>query len=356
MGALSSWAMLAITHHFIVHFCAWRSRVCGFNERFTEYAVLGDDIVIWNKPVADMYISTMKSLGVKVGLAKSVLSPKGKGLEFAKRTIIDGIDVSPVPYKQQQAAHSTVGAALQFAKAFKLSDLSLLRFLGYGYKVSPNKVNRTNLALKIAQLVPTTSGQLYSLSIQHYGNFLFRNLYVDDERKFQIAAMLIAESQEYVKITKSLHDRMHLWLIGEQVSSIGPWRDLKSVTNVTLHENAILKNMRDLTYLKGSLQLALEMLKAEVDRFKSIQFVGAIFSGEGNEQNLAKYNLAMFRLANVLFEAIDVTSRIQLDHLFNPHLVKDSKDSPSQKETKAKLRVWNKWSNIFLRMDMPIIF
>ena len=35
------------------------------------------------------YLSVMKTLGVEIGLAKSVISPKGKGLEFAKKTILE---------------------------------------------------------------------------------------------------------------------------------------------------------------------------------------------------------------------------------------------------------------------------
>jgi hypothetical protein len=53
MGALSSWAMLALTHHYIVRVAA--SRV-GISD-FTHYAILGDDIVIANDNVALSYHS-----------------------------------------------------------------------------------------------------------------------------------------------------------------------------------------------------------------------------------------------------------------------------------------------------------
>jgi hypothetical protein len=39
----------------------------------------------------------MDQLGVKLGIAKSVISPDGLGIEFAKRTLYKGEDVSPFP-------------------------------------------------------------------------------------------------------------------------------------------------------------------------------------------------------------------------------------------------------------------
>jgi len=51
MGALSSWAMLALTHHYIVRIAARRVGIKNFN----HYAVLGDDVVICNDLVAHAY-------------------------------------------------------------------------------------------------------------------------------------------------------------------------------------------------------------------------------------------------------------------------------------------------------------
>lgn len=87
MGALSSWAMLALTHHVIVRAAALRKGIAFF----TDYAVLGDDIVIRNNIVAESYLEIMNSLGVSINLNKSVISDdfaefaktyKGKGFEF----------------------------------------------------------------------------------------------------------------------------------------------------------------------------------------------------------------------------------------------------------------------------------
>jgi len=56
MGALSSWGMLALTHHVIVQVAAAR---VGFDKTFTDYAILGDDIVVANQSVAKAYHALM---------------------------------------------------------------------------------------------------------------------------------------------------------------------------------------------------------------------------------------------------------------------------------------------------------
>jgi hypothetical protein len=58
------------------------------NGWFKDYAVLGDDIVIFNAPVAKLYHRVITSLGVECNLAKSICSPKGTALEFAKKDIL----------------------------------------------------------------------------------------------------------------------------------------------------------------------------------------------------------------------------------------------------------------------------
>lgn len=109
MGALSSWAMLALTHHFIVQIAAWR---IGYPLKalYTRYAILGDDVVIGDRNVANSYLYILEYIGVGVGLAKSIISPQGKGLEFAKRTFIEGVDVSPLSVKDLSVALSDVSA------------------------------------------------------------------------------------------------------------------------------------------------------------------------------------------------------------------------------------------------------
>lgn len=92
MGAYSSWAMLAITHHFVVQIAA--SRV-GWNSWFPYYAVLGDDVVIADRAVAESYKALMRDLGVGISDAKSLVSEKGV-CEFAKKLVGPEGDYSPL--------------------------------------------------------------------------------------------------------------------------------------------------------------------------------------------------------------------------------------------------------------------
>lgn len=79
MGAYSSWAMLALTHHVIVRCASMRAGIRNFD----DYLILGDDIVIANSIVAKNYLDIMKYLGVQINLSKSVESTQF--CEFAKR-------------------------------------------------------------------------------------------------------------------------------------------------------------------------------------------------------------------------------------------------------------------------------
>jgi hypothetical protein len=74
-------------------------------------------------------------LGVKVGLAKSVVSPKGLGLEFAKKTFCRGQNISPIPFKEFAASSESLPALIEFMRKYSLSIPQTLKILGFGYKV-----------------------------------------------------------------------------------------------------------------------------------------------------------------------------------------------------------------------------
>jgi len=70
MGAYSSWAMLAITHHVIVRRAAHIVGIVNFD----KYCILGDDIVINHDLVSQSYLQLMKVLGLSINMNKSVIS------------------------------------------------------------------------------------------------------------------------------------------------------------------------------------------------------------------------------------------------------------------------------------------
>lgn len=92
MGTLSSWAAFAVSHHVVVQLAA---RQAGVDGLFTGYALLGDDIVIFDPDVATEYRDFMDWLHVDINMDKSVV---GAGLaEFAKRVFYEGHEVTGVP-------------------------------------------------------------------------------------------------------------------------------------------------------------------------------------------------------------------------------------------------------------------
>lgn len=131
--------MLAMTHHAIIQWAAFRvrSRVKTPLSRitwFTDYAVLGDDVVIANGPVAREYYTLMQELGVGIGLAKSIVGKKPV-LEFAKRFIVFGQDASPISFLELASSRLALQTVSQYAEKYALSYAQVLSILDYGYKV-----------------------------------------------------------------------------------------------------------------------------------------------------------------------------------------------------------------------------
>jgi hypothetical protein len=131
MGALSSWAMLALTHHALVQFAAYRA---GEARWFDLYAVLGDDVVIAHDGVAREYVKLCELIGLGIGIAKS-LEARDKTLEFAKKFFFRGEHVSGLPVKFWAAAQNTAGVAHALTAWYPTGSLAnFVRALGVGFK------------------------------------------------------------------------------------------------------------------------------------------------------------------------------------------------------------------------------
>nr|QIP68030.1 RNA-dependent RNA polymerase [Erysiphales associated mitovirus 1] len=135
MGAYSSWAMLAITHHYIVQLSAWLT-YRSLRKWFTNYMVLGDDVVILDKSVALTYIKIMKSLGVEINLNKSLIS-RGKICEFAKRLISVDSRLEGLSLKEFSEL-TDLSSVLSLVRKLETPNSVVLRFLGYGSLSSGN--------------------------------------------------------------------------------------------------------------------------------------------------------------------------------------------------------------------------
>jgi hypothetical protein len=80
MGAYSSFAMLALTNHVVVH-CAMLENGVYYEPGSGQYAILGDDVAIAIASVSKSYSSLLESIGVEVNPIKGFT---GKTIEFAK--------------------------------------------------------------------------------------------------------------------------------------------------------------------------------------------------------------------------------------------------------------------------------
>lgn len=125
--------MLALTHHFLWQWAAFRAKVTPPGRWFTAYAVLGDDSAAAVKRVVQEYLVICRELGVGVNLAKSLLSPNGC-LEFAKRFFTKFGNASPVSIGEILVSdrNFSVMAGWPRKRPIRLADLFSL--MGYKFK------------------------------------------------------------------------------------------------------------------------------------------------------------------------------------------------------------------------------
>jgi len=103
MGAYSSFNSFALTHHYLIFYCC---KVLGIEWRTLPYALLGDDIVIGNKDVGDLYMKVIRDLGLEYSPLKTHKSERF--YEFAKRYFLDGVEITPFPFSALKECHKSV--------------------------------------------------------------------------------------------------------------------------------------------------------------------------------------------------------------------------------------------------------
>jgi len=199
MGALSSWAMLALTHHFIVQAAAWNA---GFprTKLYKNYALLGDDLVLGDRAVMLQYLHILRGLGVECGLHKSVISHSGESLEFAKRTFFRGQDVSPVSLTEFIAANGSISEMISFGRKYHLGLVKMAHTLGFGWRVKSSinkpvgKLNAVLRGISVALIIPDSKEQVMAL-------FSLGHKLLPDTSKVLIDFIRI----EYSLLEKQLH-------------------------------------------------------------------------------------------------------------------------------------------------------
>lgn len=153
LGALSSWAAFAVSHHAFIQTCErldWlEERALAPRKRFRfrkpveYYRMIGDDITIARySNIAALYHRYLLEFGLEISVSKSILpeqcAPGQFIAELAKRVYVNGKEVTPLP----------PDAIIEFSKPYGIRALlesSLERgYLGAG---SPYPVQSAGLSL-----------------------------------------------------------------------------------------------------------------------------------------------------------------------------------------------------------------
>jgi hypothetical protein len=201
MGLYSSWASLATVHHFIVQYCSWRT---GLNGPFLQYAVLGDDIAIWNKAVAEEYQRFMNVLDVSISEAKSYI-PSNDGpykAEFAKRIFYNGHElsgVSPAVLKQGLKSIWAMPELVTFLVRHGFSEMAeipISRIL-YVLSVKPKDVKGLVLAFRINNLLggPSLKEEGLSLADDEVPSYSLRDVM---KKRFELLSESLYTYSEYM--------------------------------------------------------------------------------------------------------------------------------------------------------------
>lgn len=97
MGFYSSWGSFALAHHFVVYWCC---QDLGIPWGTARYVLLGDDILIGDPRLGELYQKRILSLGIEVSPQKTYVSTEV--CEFAKRYLYRGEEVTPFPISAVQ--------------------------------------------------------------------------------------------------------------------------------------------------------------------------------------------------------------------------------------------------------------
>ncbi|KAF3619963.1 putative NADH-ubiquinone oxidoreductase chain 4L-like [Capsicum annuum] len=76
LGYYGSWSLFSLSHHYIV----WVAAKYAHRTRttpFPDYTLLGDDILITDKKMAEQYKKLLERLGVTISESKSIISDNG---------------------------------------------------------------------------------------------------------------------------------------------------------------------------------------------------------------------------------------------------------------------------------------
>lgn len=240
LGFLSSWPLFALTHHTIVWAAAELVRP---GEKFRDYALLGDDVVIADEQVAISYRRIMEGLKVKISDVKSLIS--FSGAEFAKRFLVRGLrkDCSPVSLKNLMGSHHPLGIASLRMVYPGIPTRVLMRFQGAGYRTLAKPMSaRPKKYIRLAAILTK-----YTLPFDWWlGRGLPLNPYVKAEVVRKLLVLLKPKDLQLVPDE---------FIPDEEDVFIHP------VTNEPAHHDFNSRGFLEYSLLRGQMRLWLNYLK-----------------------------------------------------------------------------------------------
>lgn len=144
--------MLALTHHAIVQYAYFKAYK-QTEKWFENYGVLGDDLALADGRVIAEYRRFLSFVGVKAGLAKSIISKSKFVIEFAKKFFVDSVQANMLPIKECIATSISTSLVLEFTRKYDLTLNQILAFLGFGYKARMKSVANSFFSLSMRMRV-----------------------------------------------------------------------------------------------------------------------------------------------------------------------------------------------------------
>nr|UJQ92561.1 MAG: putative RNA-dependent RNA polymerase [Mitoviridae sp.] len=212
MGALSSWASMALVHHSLVQFAHWRAT--QREEWYANYLVLGDDVDIASlETVSTAYKETCENFHITIGLAKSLQSNMNC-FEFANRRYIPQGDISPLSFREELAC-STWTQRLEFAKR-------ILRRIGKPTTEVSALLRRAVTSAQWIVLTPEMSGRR-PLSVLRLVQYCLLNpLQSKDLEGLRISSVLdwltnVVPTEDQAKLASIKVDPVRSWNLSRRI-------------------------------------------------------------------------------------------------------------------------------------------
>jgi hypothetical protein len=273
LGLFPSFAMFSLAHHALVRGCA---RSVGGDP--DKYAILGDDVCIWDSATAVVYQKTMEDLGCPISEAKSIRS--NKVAEFAGQVItrdrtFKGPKWRPLVKRNQldylratgKFGLAQVNSKARKAYAFLAPLLQPIGFEQNGGASLEERVRYTLAAIDVQRELrnqglrfPSLSQRLLATRLRRFGRAFLR---IDPEK---VQSMELAEYHSVMNLVQQSRIPPYLMQvlgsgIASDLMSALSEQEVGSSAGGTLPPIGDLSVVTDVDSVKGILKLADEVTR-----------------------------------------------------------------------------------------------